>query len=88
MTTVQVLTLDLMVNPVLELPLVSVIATMLSSVWKQRKDGIVNRSKTRAELEARCRLLREGRGNSLEKAHILTSNEITTMFSTAQQQQQ
>ena len=86
MTTVQVLTLDLMVNPVLELPLVSVIATMLSSVWKQRKDGIVNRSKTRAELEARCRLLREG--NSLEKAHILTSNEITTMFSTAQQQQQ
>ena len=56
----QVITQDLDVEPAMELPLVWITETLLSLIWQQREDGRVSGAKTRAELEARCTLLREG----------------------------
>merc|ERR1712218_395568 len=50
----------------MEIPLLWIIATTLSSIWTQRQEGKICAAKTRAQLEARCRLLREGRGTSFE----------------------
>ena len=56
----QVLTLNLDIDPNVELSLVWITITVLTSLWKQRKEGRVEEAQTRAELEARCRILREG----------------------------
>ena len=58
---VQLPTLDLNLDLILELPMPWIISSLLSSLWRQRTEGQVRLAKTRAELEAKCRLLREGK---------------------------
>ena len=53
LTSNQILTLDLGVDPILELPLTWIICSLLCSIWSQREEGRVCAAKTRAELEAR-----------------------------------
>ena len=76
-TTTQVLALDLEIDPVMELPLVWIIATSLSSIWNQRQEGSVSDAKSRAELMARCKILRE---SSDKNAFTLTSLALGTMI--------
>ena len=44
------------------------------------KDNLTIDAKTRAQLEAKCRLLREGKGASFQNAFTLTSIAIQAMF--------
>ena len=71
-TPQRVLTLDLDIESHMELPLLWIIASVLSSIWAQRQEGRVCPAKTRAQLEAKCRLLREGKGASFQNAFALT----------------
>ena len=64
----------------MEIPLIWIIATTLSSIWIQMQEGKVCPAKTRAQLEARCRLLREGRGTSLKNAYTLADIAIQAMY--------
>ena len=50
----QLLTLDLELEPSLELPLTWTICSLLFSLWQQRIEGQVSMAKTRAQLEAKC----------------------------------
>ena len=79
-TPERVLTLDLDIESHMELPLLWIIASVLSSIWAQRQEGRVCPAKTRAQLEAKCRLLREGKGASFQNAFTLTSIAIQAMF--------
>ena len=79
-TPERILTLDLDIESHMELPLLWIIASVLSSIWAQRQEGRVCPAKTRAQLEAKCRLLREGKGASLQNAFTLTSIAIQAMF--------
>ena len=79
-TPQRVLTLDLDIESHMELPLLWIIASVLSSIWAQRQEGRVCPAKTRAQLEAKCRLLREGKGASFQNAFALTSIAIQAMF--------
>ena len=79
-TPERVLTLDLNIESHMELPLLWIIASVLSSMLAQRQEGRVCLAKTRAQLEAKCRLLREGKGASLQNAFTLTSIAIQAMF--------
>ena len=79
-TPKRVLTLDLEIESHMELPLLWIIASVLSSIWAQRQEGRVCPAKTRAQLEAKCRLLREGKGASFQNAFALTSIAIQAMF--------
>ena len=54
----QVLTLNLELDPTMELSMVWISVIVLSSLWKQRKEGRVIPAHTRSELENRCCLLR------------------------------
>ena len=79
-TPTQLLTLDINLESHMEIPLLWIIATTLSSIWIQRQEGNVCPTKTRAQLEARCRLLREGKGTSLENAFNLADIAIQAMY--------
>ena len=79
-TPERILTLDLDIESHMELPLLWIIASVLSSIWAQRQEGRVCPAKTRAQLEAKCRLLREGKGASFQNAFTLTSIAIQAVF--------
>ena len=81
MYTVQLLTLDLGLDSSLELPMTWNICSLLFSIWKQRTEGQVSLAKTRAELEAKCWLLREGKVSSLLNAYTQADNLLQTLFS-------
>ena len=76
----HVLTLDLSLDTSLELPMTWVIGSLLLSIWRQRSEGRVNLAKTRAELEAKCRILREGKVRSLTNAYALTAPIVQDLF--------
>ena len=57
-----------------------VIGSLLLSIWRQRSEGRVNLAKTRAELEAKCRILREGKVRSLTNAYALTAPIVQDLF--------
>ena len=76
----HIITLDLDLDPTLELPLVWITISMLSSIWTQRKKRRVSVARTRAELEAGCRLLREGKVKSLLNAHTLTDISLKAIL--------
>ena len=78
----QVLTLDLELDDSMELPLIWIVASLLYLLWQQRQEGKVCPVKIRAELEARCRLLREGKGGLMHNCSILAEIAIRSMYST------
>ena len=53
------------------LTLLWISATTLSLIWAQRQEGKLCTAKTRAQLLARCCLLKEGTGASLQNASTL-----------------
>ena len=75
-TPLQILTLDYEVSPSLELPVTWVTAATLSSLWAQRKDGVVSLARLRGEIEEGCLLLQEGK---LFNDYTLVSQIITAM---------
>ena len=77
----QVLSLDFEVDDTMELSLVWLIGSSLLCLWEQRQETRVCPHKIRAELEAKCRLLREGKGISLQNAFALAGIAISEMFS-------
>ena len=77
----QVLTLDFEMDDTMELALVWLIGSFFLSLWEQRQETRVYPHKIRAEMEAKCRLLREGKGTSLKNAFTLAGIAITEMFS-------
>ena len=76
----QILTLDLELDANLELPMTWTIGSLLFSIWRQRCEGRISLARTRAELEARCRLLREGKVRALANAFTLTDQLLTILF--------
>ena len=76
----QVLTLDLEIDKNLELPMTWTIGSLLFSIWRQRSEGRISLAKTRAELEAKCRLLREGKVRALANAFTLTNQLLISLF--------
>ena len=60
-----------------------IVASFLFLLWQQRQDGKVCPVKIRAELEARCRLLREGKGAFMQNCSVLAEIAIHSMYSTA-----
>ena len=83
LTGTQVLTLDLHIEQDKELPTVWLIGSLLHSIWTQRNLGRVTLAKTRADLEAGCRLLREGKIPSMINASVTTEAATQTIFSGA-----
>ena len=77
----QVLSLDFEVDDTMELSLVWLIGSSFLCLWEQRQETRVCPHKIRAELEAKCRLLREGKGISLQNAFALAGIAISEMFS-------
>ena len=77
----QVLTLDFSIDDTMELALIWLVGSFFLSLWKQRQEARVCPFKIRAELEAKCRLLREGKGISLQNAFTLAGIAISEMFS-------
>ena len=76
-TTRQVLALEIEVDPVMELPLIWITATSLSTIWSQRQEGLISRAKTRAELKAKCKFLEQ----SIDlNALMMTSLALDKMF--------
>ena len=53
------MTLDLELEPSLELPMTWVIGTVLHSIVSQREEGRMTIVRTRADVESRCRLGQE-----------------------------
>ena len=84
LTGTQVLTLDLHMDHEKELPIVWIIGSLLHSIWTQRNLGRVTRAKTRADLEAGCRLLREGKIPVMTNASVMTEAATQSIFSGAQ----
>ena len=76
-----ILTLDLDLEPSMELPFTWLVATFLSSIWSQRETRRVDPRHTCAELEAKCRLLRECKVKTWANAHVQTETLIGQMFS-------
>ena len=76
----NLLTLDLEVEPTLELPFTWLVGSLLASIWKQREARRVDPVNTRAELEARCRLLRECRVKTWANASVLTEELVSQLF--------
>ena len=75
-----ILTLNLESEPSLELPFIWLVGTLLASIWKQREARRVNPVTTRAELEAKCRLLREYKVKAWANAYVTTSNLVSQLF--------
>ena len=80
LTQSTILTLNLEVEPSLELPFTWLVGTLLASIWKQREARRVNLVDTRAELEAKCRLLRECKVKVWTNAYVTTSNLVSQLF--------
>ena len=78
----QVLTLDFEIDDTMELALVWLIGSFFLCLWELRQETRVCPHKIRAELEAKCCLLREGKGASLQNAYALAGITISEMFST------
>ena len=78
----QVLTLDFDLDDTMELALVWLTGSFFFCLWEQRQETRVCPHKIRAELEAKCRLLREGNGASLQNAFALAGIAISEMFNT------
>ena len=76
----QVLTLDFEVDDYLELALIWLAGNFFLSLWTQRQAGTVCPFKIRAELEAKCRLLREGKGAAIQNALALASIVLSAMY--------
>jgi exonuclease III len=76
----QMLTLDFNLDETMELPLVWLSGALLCSLWGQRLQGRVSAAKTRSELEARVRLLREGKRPGMQNAFVLAEIAIQAMF--------
>ena len=81
LTNTQVITIDIGLETDKELSLVWLIGSLLHSIWTQRTSGQVTLAKTRADLEARCRTLREGKVPSIVNASIVSAAIIESMFS-------
>ena len=79
----QVLTLDLELEDSMELPLIWIVASLLFLLWQQRQEGKVCPVRIRAELEARCRLLREGKGGLMHNCSVLAEIAIRSMYNPA-----
>ena len=76
----QFLTLDIGLDPSLELPITWTICSLLFSIWRQRGEGRINMARTRAELEDKCRLLREGKVSSQTNTFTMTNSILGEMF--------
>ena len=76
----QVLTLDFEMDDYMELALTWLAGTFFLSLWNQRQAGKVCPHKIRAELEAKCRLLREGKGAAIQNALTLASIALSAMY--------
>ena len=76
----QVLTLDFEVDDYMELALTWLAGNFFLSLWNQRQTGTVCPFKIRAELEAKCRLLREGKGVAIQNALTLASIALSAMY--------
>ena len=60
-TAQQILTLDYDLPSSLELPLTWLTAATLSSLWTQRREGMVNLARLKGELEEGCLLFEKGK---------------------------
>ena len=76
-TATQVLALNLEVDSSMELPLVWIISTSLFSIWDQGQVGSFSDARTRAELLARFKVLKQSND---ENDLTLTSLAIRTMI--------
>jgi hypothetical protein len=76
----QMLTLDFNLDDTMELPLVWLSSALLCSLWGQRLQGRVSAARTRSELEARVRLLREGKRPEMQNAFVLAEIALRAMF--------
>ena len=76
----SILTLDLELEPPLELPFTWIIGTILFSIWSQREIRRVDLNKTRANLEARCRIMRNSKAKTWENASTLAEIIIGQIF--------
>ena len=76
----SILTLDLDLEPSLELPFTWIIGTVLSSIWTQREIRRVDLNKTRANLEAGCRILRNSQAKTWQNASTLAEILIGQIF--------
>ena len=74
------ITLDLDNEPSLKLQFTWLIGTLLSSIWTQRETRRVDIRQTRAELEAKCRLLRECKVKTWANAYVQTE-ALVSQFS-------
>ena len=74
------ITLDLDNEPSLKLPFTWLIGTLLSSIWTQRETRRVDIRQTRAELEAKCRLLRECKVKTWANAYVQTEALVSQLF--------
>ena len=80
-STRTMMTLNLELEPSLELPMTWVIGTVLHSTVSQREEGRVTIAKTRADVESKCRLGREcSMGGSLANAFTLSEILIRDLF--------
>ena len=79
-TLQQVLTLKFHIDPSIELPVFWLIISTLNSVCKQRGAGSVKLARTRAELKANCRILREGRTAEISNSFGQVSEMVRSMF--------
>ena len=75
-----IITLDLDLEPSLELPFTWIIGTVLSSIWTQRETRRVDYNKTRANLEAGCRILRNSQAKTWQNASTLAEILIGQIF--------
>ena len=76
----SILTLDLEVDKSMELPLVWTIGSILFSIWTQREKGRVDRIRTKAQVEAKCRGLKDSKSKLWEQAHPATTTLLAEIF--------
>ena len=76
----SVMMLDLELEPSLELPFTWVIGSCLHSIWTQRENRRVDLIRTRGQLEARCRLLRESRAKTWNNASTIAKAILAQIF--------
>jgi hypothetical protein len=76
----QMLAIDFALDENMELPLVWLCGALLCSLWGQRLQGRVCAARTRSELEARCRLLREGKRSGMQNAFVMAGIALQAMF--------
>ena len=80
-TLCTVLTLNLVLEPSLELPMTWVIGTVLNSIFSQREEGRVSIVRTKADVESSCCLNKEcSAANSLANAYTLSTIIVRDLF--------